>query len=171
MSYRSPSEPSAQPLSASVRPFKTEAGRNEIADRRLGLTVLERRLLIMADGRQDIAALAASLGHPPDQDEAVRKACAALFAAGLLDADRPVTSTARRSIALARLYLLESMERAMRGRTDDLLPVLRQATDETSLLSALDICERALCDIGAHAQAQVIRARFMDLLPEAGRSS
>ncbi|WP_018409972.1 hypothetical protein [Methyloversatilis thermotolerans] len=171
MSSRSPSEPIVQTFSASARPFKTEAGRTEIANRRLGLSVLERRLLILADGRQDIAALSAGLGYPRDKDETVRAALAALLNNGLLDIDRPTPGPSRRSVALARLYLLESMERALRGRTDTLLPALRQATDETSLLRALALCEQVLRDAGAHAQARAIRARFLELLPDDRRQS
>jgi hypothetical protein len=166
MSSRFPSNP---PDPAAARPFKTAAGRQEIDQRQHRLCPLERRLLIMADGRQDVAALSAGLGYRSD-DEAVRSAIHALIDAGLLDIERPAPAPARRSVALARLYLMESMERALRGRTDRLIPLLRQATDENSLLDALALCEQTLCEIGAQAQAQAIRTRFMELLPGDGRS-
>lgn len=146
-------------------PSKTAAGRRELVDRACGLSALERALLVMADGRQDFAALLAALDHDGRQDATVA-ACMRLVALGLLDARGNSPAASRRSLALARLYLIESMERALRGRTADLVPQLRAATDEASLLSALMSCERRLNEIGAESQAAAIRARCLELLPE-----
>jgi hypothetical protein len=160
-----------QPLSriaASDVLFKTAAGRAEVVHRRLRLGRQERALLIVVDGRQDVAALFAALGR----QDADYGAATRLLESGLVERRDAESSRAegRRSIALARLYLIESAGRALRGRTDSLAPLLRAVTDEASLLQALDACHRALIQAGATAQADVIRARCLDLLPVSASS-
>lgn len=148
-------------------PSKTAAGRRELVDRAYGLSALERALLVMADGRQDFAALLAALGRAASGDIEAAAALTRLIELGLLDIERPapVASAGRKSLALARLYLIESVERALRGQTDALKPLLRDATDEAGVRRALLACEKALLDAGATRQASLIRARCLELLP------
>jgi hypothetical protein len=155
-----------QPISriaASDVLFKTTAGRAEVVHRRQRLSPQERALLIVVDGRQDVAALFAALGR----QDADYGAATRLLESGLVERQGagPSRAEGRRSLALARLYLIESAGRALRGRTDSLAPLLRAVTDEASLLHALDACHRALTQAGATAQADVIRTRCLDLLP------
>lgn len=141
-----------------------------MVERTHGLTPFERTLLVIADGRQDFAALFAAVGRTGDDAEA-HAAAARLFALGLLERRGPAPATgSRRSLALARLYLIDSMERALRGRTDDLMPQLKSATDEASLLRVLRLCEQHLQAAGATSQAIAIRTRCLELLPEPGLS-
>ncbi|WP_051081978.1 hypothetical protein [Methyloversatilis universalis] len=157
-------------ISATDVAFKTAEGRVEMVARKHGLGPLERALLIVADGRQDFAALLAALGRPASGDAESRTALRRLIELELLaltpatDAPAPAE---RKSLALARLYLMESVERALRGKTDALKPLLRDATDEAGLRRALLACEKALLDAGAVSQASAIRARCLALLPGA----
>lgn len=157
-------------ISATDVAFKTAEGRAEVVARRHGLGPLERALLIVADGRQDFAALFAALGRPASGDAESRAALSRLIDLELLkliagnDSAAPVE---RKSLALARLYLIESVERALRGKTDALKPLLRDATDETGLRRALLACEKALLDAGAVSQASTLRARCLALVPGA----
>lgn len=91
------------------------------------LTPLERAVLIVADGRQDFAGLLAALGRAASGAMEAAAALTRLIELGLLDIERPapVAAAGRKSLALARLYLIESMERALRGQTDALKPLLR----------------------------------------------
>ncbi|WP_374341533.1 hypothetical protein [Methyloversatilis sp.] len=163
------SAPSHRPSATDVA-FKTTAGRREMVERALGLTALERTLLVITDGRQDFAALFAVLGHAGKSFPEGEAAAARLLSLGLLECRPTATVAGRRSLALARLYLIEAMERALRGRTSDLMPQLRAATDEASLLGTLRLCERLLVEAGAGRQAAAIRQRCLELLPEPGIS-
>jgi hypothetical protein len=148
--------------------FKTSSGRAEVVRRAHRLTPLERALLIVADGRQEFAGLLAALGRAAGGgDIEAAAALSRLIELGLLDIERPapVASAGRKSLALARLYLIESVERALRGQTDALKPLLRDATDEAGVRRALLACEKALLDAGAARQASLIRARCLELLP------
>lgn len=159
-------------ISATDVAFKTAEGRAEMVARRLGLSPFERALLIVVDGRQDFAALLAALGRPSSGDAESRSAVSRLIQLKLLTLtpDAGAAGTApveRKSLALARLYLMESVERALRGKTDALKPLLREATDEAGLRRALLACEKALLEAGAVSQASAIRARCLALLPGA----
>jgi hypothetical protein len=97
------------------------------------MSALERTLLILVDGRQNLAALFAALGRQYPADDECRAALQRLVAIGLVTVQRetgPAGATKRRSLALARLYLIESVERALRGDTQHLKPVFLGVTDE-----------------------------------------
>lgn len=132
------------------------------------MSALERALLILVDGRQDLAALFAALGRQYPADEECRAALQRLVAIGLVTVQReaaPAGAVKRRSLALARLYLIESVERALRGDTRHLKPVFLGVTDETSMRRAIDVCHVALVRAGADTQADAMRARCLELMP------
>ncbi len=151
--------------------FKTGRGRAELVRRAAGLSAFERALLITVDGRQDVAALFAALGrkYPEDRNglAAVTRLTGLGLIASLAQPDDASTggSTHRRSLALARLHLIESMARMLRGHTAHLPPLLRAAADETSLLNALDVCHPTLIDADGLSQVDAMRTRCLELLP------
>ena len=71
-------------ISATDVAFKTQEGRAEMVARRLRLSPFERALLIVADGRQDVAALLAALGRPSSGDAESRAALSRLIELKLL---------------------------------------------------------------------------------------
>jgi len=149
-------------------PSKTMAGRAEMVRRSDRLDPLARVLLIVVDGRQDFAALFAALGRTSAEGPRLRAAAATLLELGLVTLDGRDTDggrPTRRSLAIARLYLMDAMERALRGDTARIKPALRKVTDEASLHEAIDVCVRALCEAGADGQADLIRRRCLELLP------
>ena len=154
-------------IAATDVPFKTSAGRAEMMRRSTGLDALERALLIVVDGRQDIAALFAALGRGTPEDGPALAALHRLCELGLVTtgAAAPQPATPRRSLALARLYLIESASRALRDQAAPLQPLLREAVDEPSLLRALAAFHQTLVHAGARGQADAIRARCLELLP------
>ncbi|HEY9192222.1 MAG TPA: hypothetical protein VIO81_05070 [Methyloversatilis sp.] len=159
--------PDISRIAATDVPFKTSAGRAEIARRSMELGALERALLIVVDGRQDIAALFAALGRRSPEDVPALAALRRLHDLGLVatGAEAPQPASQRRSLALARLYLIESAGRALRDQATHLQPLLRQAVDEASLLRALAACHQALVHAGARGQADAMRTRCLELLP------
>lgn len=149
-------------------PSKTMAGRAELVRRSDRLDPLARVLLIVVDGRQDFAALFAVLGRPAAEGPRLLAAAATLLELGLVALERRGTDggpPTRRSLAIARLYLMEAMERALRGDTARIKPALRAVTDEATLLAAIEVCVRALREAGADGQADLIRRRCLELLP------
>ncbi|MCQ9379234.1 hypothetical protein [Methyloversatilis sp. XJ19-49] len=149
-------------------PSKTMAGRAELVRRSDRLDPLARVLLIVVDGRQDFAALFAVLGRPAAEGPRLLAAAATLLELGLVALERRGTDggpPTRRSLAIARLYLMDAMERALRGDTARIKPALRAVTDEASLHEAIDVCVRALREAGADGQADLIRRRCLELLP------
>lgn len=149
-------------------PSKTMAGRAEMIRRSDRLNPLARVLLIVVDGRQDFAALFAALARPAADGPRLLAAAATLLELGLVTLegrDNSIGPTSRRSLAIARLYLMEAMERALRGNTAPIRPALLAVTDEAALHEAIDVCVRALCAAGAESQADLIRRRCLELLP------
>lgn len=148
--------------------LKTSAGRSEVMRRTMKMSALERTLLILVDGRQNLAALFAALGRQYPADDESRAAVRQLVAFGLVTVRRETGSagaTKRRSLALARRYLIESVERALRGDTQHLKPVFLGVTDERSMRRAIDVCHAALVRVGADSQADAMRARCLELMP------
>ncbi|MDP2869634.1 hypothetical protein [Methyloversatilis sp.] len=149
-------------------PSKTMAGRAEMVRRSHRLDPLTRVLLIVVDGRQDFAALFAALGRPAADGLRLLAAAGTLLELGLVTLERRDTDggrPTRRSLAIARLYLMEAMERALRGDTARIKPALRAVTDEAALHEAIDVCVRALREAGAEGQVDLIRKRCLELLP------
>jgi hypothetical protein len=166
--------PHVPPFSARSLLSKTDEGRAEMIRRTQRLDARARALLITLDGRQSLAALFAALGLAEDEGIALAhdllvRGLARATPSATPPATAPmtadVTPAERRSLALARLYLMESMERALRGDTADLRPLLREATDAAGLLRALAACHDRLVAAGATAQAAVIRQRCLALMP------
>ena len=165
-------------------PGKTEAGVEEIATRARRLPPRLRTLLILVDGRrggrelaglvEDIAvgeALAelAGLGlitpmpslplHPPKVVEPASRASVASAARG--------PGGGRRSLALARFYLLDAMEQSLRTGDTPVREHLRKATTRAELLQAFEMCRAIAADVGV-AHIATIETRFMAMLPEEG---
>ncbi|MBP6096091.1 MAG: hypothetical protein KBF58_04840 [Methyloversatilis sp.] len=133
------------------------------------MSALERTLLILVDGRQNLAGLFAALGRQYPADDECLASLQRLVTIGLVTAKGeagPGCATTRRSLALARLHLIKSVERALRGDTHHLKPVFLGVTDEVSMLRAIDVCHTALVRAGADTQAEAMRARCLELMPE-----
>lgn len=169
---------------------KTTTGIDEVATRGRGLSRQQRALLIMSDGRTPVGTLcrtAAALGearevlasllalglvrprksnHDRQNDD--RRAVHATSASPASARDAPAAAsrpTRRRSVALARLYLLNVMEQALRHDDHPVRERLRAATSRTALIEAFAHCRAIAEELGV-AHAQRIEANFMDLLPD-----
>ncbi|MCK6396206.1 hypothetical protein [Zoogloea sp.] len=167
-------------------PGKTAAGVEEIATRGRRLPPRLRTLLILVDGRRTLGQLAELVAdpavgeglvellerglitprpvpppHPPHASEPASRA-------SLEPKTRPAAPTdRRRSLALARFYLLDAMEQSLRTKDVAIREQLRQATTRDELLQAFARCRVIAAEVGV-AHVTTIETRFMDMLPEEG---
>lgn len=79
----------------------------------------------------------------------------------------PVVGRQRRSLALARLYLLDQMERMFGDRSDAARNLLRTATTRADLLSVFADCREILTETAGEERALRIEQEFQAMLPEA----
>lgn len=84
----------------------------------------------------------------------------------VLPASTPVGKQ-RRSLALARLYMLDQMERMFGERSDAVRRLLRNATTREALLEAFAECREILLETSGAERTQRVAQEFLDLLPEA----
>lgn len=166
---------------------KTAEGLAEIANRSRRVPNRLRTVLILVDGRISVGQLcasAAALGN-------IREALAELRELGLIapqDGGLPPASRAsvppaarlqgplarpepqpgrRRSLALARLYLLNAMEQSLRGGDFPVRERLRDCTTRADLLDAFELCRQIAAEVGV-AHIDTIEAQFLGMLPDEG---
>lgn len=161
-------------------PGKTAAGVEEIATRARRLPPRLRTLLILVDGRRSVRHLADTVAAP-----AVGEALAELAGLGLITAAKPpplahpsapepasrasvapaARSAGRRSLALARFYLLDAMEQSLRTGDAPVREHLRKATTRAELMQAFEMCRTIAAEVGV-AHVATIEKRFLGMLPE-----
>ncbi|WP_346288526.1 hypothetical protein, partial [Zoogloea sp.] len=95
-------------------------------------------------------------------EPASRASQAVVGAAGAVSAGAPGR---RRSLALARFYLLNAMEKSLRTGDAEIRQQLRQATTREALLEAFDLCRSVAAEVGV-AHLKSIETEFMNLLPD-----
>lgn len=171
---------------------KTPKGQNEIATRAQRLPLRPRRLLILVDGQTDGRSLigkAALLGDTPDVFEqlvvegyivpvdALDTASASVPASSASGATPSASAagssavlprgpvSARRSLALARLYLVEAMARMLGKEGDTLRDALRSATTRAALLEHLEVCLEIVAETSGPERAQDLKAKVLELMP------
>jgi hypothetical protein len=77
----------------------------------------------------------------------------------------PQVRVRRRSLALARLFLLNAMEQSLRQHDGPVREHLRTATSRAELLRAFELCREIAAEMGVKHIA-TIEAQFMEMLPE-----
>ncbi|MDX2221050.1 MAG: hypothetical protein SF172_18695 [Burkholderiales bacterium] len=174
--------------------MKTAKGAEEIAQRTYGLPARQRTLLILVDGRNTLSALmdkAASLGHDPASIRQLESsgfimpiggmAATPVHVAGVpkppSEAAMPTQSqsastsisqpASRQSLALARMYLADSMGRIYGARSDAIRESLRTATTRDAILVQLEHCVGLLSESAGAERGEALRQRVMALLPSA----
>lgn len=171
---------------------KTVAGVEEIATRTRRVPPRLRTMLILVDGRRSVAELidaAAGLGD-------VRQALETLHDEGFVirvGGPRPVAAVVsrasaqaearsrpapaperpanaprqRRSLALARLYLLNAMEQSLRHGDQPVRDHLRNATSRAQLVLAFEMCQEIAGELGVR-HIDTIGKNFYEMLPDEG---
>ena len=162
---------------------KTHKGQAEIQARTLRLAPRLRALLIMVDGASDLQQLRRKTGDMPDLPGSLGW----LMTEGLIEPKRlsapeqgplpspppstapiaPVSSnTRRKSCALARLYLLDIMERTLGLESAPVRHRLRAATSREEILSAWEDVRPILVEISGMERADRIEESFRSQLPD-----
>ena len=171
---------------------KTTAGVEEIAIRSRRIPARLRTVLILVDGRRSIAALAESatafgdihaalealhdqglvvlVNHGQHGADAASRASAAPAQHAASLSSRPIPQPQplrRRSLALARLYLLDAMAQSLRHDDQPIRERLRAATSRADLLRAFDMCREIAGEVGV-GHIDAIEEKFMEMLPQEG---
>lgn len=168
---------------------KTPAGVDEIAERRRRIPTRLRTVLILVNGRRSarhlretagtLADMGASLAelhglgliapvdappHPVARSEPASRASQPIGGSGT-GAASAAPPGRRRSLALARFYLLNAMEKSLRTGDAEIREQLRQATTRDALLEAFEVCRNIAAEVGV-AHVTSIETEFMSLLPD-----
>jgi hypothetical protein len=171
---------------------KTVAGVEEIATRTRRVPPRLRTMLILVDGRRSVAELidaAAGLGDVRQALETLHDegfvirvggprpvAAVASRASAQMDArswpapvpERPANAPRqRRSLALARLYLLNAMEQSLRHGDQPVRDHLRNATSRAQLVLAFEMCQEIAGELGVR-HIDTIGKNFYEMLPDEG---
>ncbi|MRS97672.1 hypothetical protein GJQ57_03285 [Ralstonia pickettii] len=173
-----------QGLGLSARFEKTDAGRREIATRGGALSRSSRALLIMVDGQvtgEDLAVRAGQLGL---EAQAVFDLVQAGFIRRATDvasepvfvqmvesqpeAPKPVAPAAparKRSLAAARMYLMDIAARTFSSAEHPIRQRLVEATDRASVEGAFDALLAALREATSASMVEQVEVSFRGFLP------
>lgn len=162
-----------------MRLDKTDKGRQALLDGvSAGLGLQARRILILADGRRDMAALEALLGAGigPAIEVLVQEGYLALptkpaTPAPGAPAPAPVrapaaAATARRSLAASKMYLLDMLQLQRTPEAAELRAAIQCATSQDEQVDALLHAVRELLLSNATSYGPRVAARLEEILPE-----
>lgn len=172
---------------------KTAAGVEEIATRARRVPPRLRTVLILVDGRRSVADLVRSAAGLGDVHQALESLHddGFVFRVGFTGHRAELASRAsvrhearaetrvttpppahprsvpgqRRSLALARLYLLNTMEQSLRFGDLPVRERLRSATSRAELLLAFALCMEIASEVGV-GHVDVIERNFFGMLPD-----
>ncbi len=156
---------------------KTEAGRHEIATRGGALNRSSRALLIMVDGQADGEALTVRAG----QLGMDAGAAFALLEAGFIQradtadsaptvapqaaAPKPAAPNRKRSLAAARMYLMDIAARTFNSAEHPIRQRLVEATDRAAVEGAFDALLAALREATSASMVEQVEVAFRGFLP------
>lgn len=138
----------------------TTAGFGEVQDVLKGLKELG---LVESTGRRAHSAETANRASAPLATKSV-----STVAPRQVEAPAPVVPQVRvrrRSLALARLFLLNAMEQSLRQHDGPVREHLRTATSRAELLRAFELCREIAAEVGVR-HIDTIEAQFLEMLPE-----
>ena len=180
---------------------KSDKGRSALLDRSGGMSMLERRALILCDGQRDRAQLVAMLGPDilPGLERLLREgylvdgatalpvaskpllsivaptmapkpvvaaAAASTPAPATIAAPRPASSS-RRSLAAAKMYIVDMLQLQRDPESVSLKAELQTSPSEDELVHRLGRSLRHLRTVASATYAQRIGERLAEILPEA----
>lgn len=174
-----------------MHPHKTALARDTLQSHRAPLDLRQRRLLILADGRRDVAELTRMLGE--DTPARIRELCAAGYLQGDVDEAPPTTAAEpaaparapaaaqqattqtptgtpherRRSLAAARMYIQGMLELQRHPQAIELRQRLQFSRDEQAAFATILAALAALPGITSDSYAERVRLRVAEVLPEA----
>lgn len=172
-------------LQPAMHPAKTEKGRTALASRDPALSPADRRLLILADGKRAADELAALLG--PDTPAALARLAELDFltaapppaiAAPAPEAApvaveapppapiSPVPTRVRRSIAVAKLYMVDRLTLMRHTVADELSSLIHAANSTPEIMQAISTALRFVADTSGPRHAHKIAQHLRDIVPE-----
>ncbi len=155
-----------------MHPRKTDQARTALQQHRAPLDMRQRRLLILCDGRRGPGELSALLGQ--DAAPMVQQ----LVQAGYLSigTEDPATLPAgpapadaqqrRRSLAAARVYMLDILEMQRHPDAAALFGALQQARDTARVLDVLHSALERLPGLTSAGYRDRVRERLLEVLPK-----
>ncbi len=165
----------------SARFEKTDAGRREIATRNGALSRSSRALLIMVDGQatgEDLAVRASQLGL---EAQAVLELLQAGFIQIAADVAgepvlvqvaepqpeplKPAAPNRKRSLAAARMYLMDIAARTFSSAEHPIRQRLVEATDRASVEGAFEALMAALREATSASMVEQVEVSFRGFLP------
>ena len=153
-----------------MHPAKTELARAALAARDPALTPVERRLLILCDGKRAPDELAALLGpDTPAMLEALRER--GFITRPSAAAPEPLAQTAaaprsRRSVAIAKVYINDMLVLMRRDDAEAMSARLHAAASDREVRTAVDAALRLIAEISGPRYARKIAARVAEVAPE-----
>jgi len=168
-------------MSAAMLPRKTEQARTALQAHRAPLDMRQRRLLILCDGQRDINALTSLVG-PEAPTMVIQLIQAGYLVTGLPAQETtagPVpatvatppapeaaaTTSRRRSMAAARIYLLGILEMQRHPHAAALLHGLQRARSDEDVLAAMHAALHALPALTSAGYSERVRERVLEVLP------
>lgn len=165
----------------SARFEKTDAGRREIATRNGALSRSSRALLIMVDGQatgEDLAVRANQLGLQAQAvlellqagfiqiaaDVAGEPACVPV-AEPQPEPPKPAAPNRKRSLAAARMYLMDIAARTFSSAEHPIRLRLVEATDRASVEGAFEALMAALREATSASMVEQVEVSFRGFLP------
>jgi hypothetical protein len=158
---------------------KTALGRSEQQQRSSALTARQRHVLILCDGRRPLGELCSLMGEEAlalaqalmasGHVEKAAAVAAAVVVPSAVPAAQLVQAVApppKRSIALARMYMFDMVERLLGAQSGPARTYLRAADHPEALLQALHDCLRLIAEVAGSVQADKVRAQLCTMLPE-----
>lgn len=164
-----------------MRLDKTAKGREALlAGVSAGLGLQARRVLILADGRRDLAALEALLGVGirPAIDALVQEGYLvpvqasatptppATIAAPVATPVAPPAAAARRSLAASKMYLLDMLQLQRTPEAAELRAAIQCAVDPPEQIEALLHAVHVLLASNATSYGPRVASRLAEILPE-----
>lgn len=172
-----------------MRPSKTERARDALQNHSAGLSLVERRVLILCDGLRNETELIAMLGATavPALERLVREGYLAVAGApketrqsppaaeAMLAVMRdatpvaaaPAASTARRSLAASRMYLLDMLQLQRDPHSAALHARIQRSLGEEGVAESLLDAFRHLQAVASSGYAKRVGERLAEILPEA----
>lgn len=156
---------------------KTDAGRQEIATRGGTLSRSNRALLIMVDGQstgEDLAARAGQIGLGAQAVldllqagfiRSLAEAGSAPVAAPEPEAPKSAAPNRKRSLAAARMYLMDIAARTFSSAEHPIRVRLVEATDRASVESAFEALLAALREATSASMVEQVEMSFRGFLP------
>ena len=173
-----------------MQPHKTELGHTVLQTHRAALDLRQRRALILCDGKRSLAELSGMLGNDVPEliaqlqrdgylQVAVAPASAPAAPPQAAPAPVPIAAAAtpasaptqapverRRSMAAARIYVLDILALQRNPTAAQLHKLLQAAREEGDTVQALKLALSHLPAMTSDGYAQRVRGRLQEVLPE-----